>query len=161
MFFNRNKKQNTVEVFSCVDGDIVPLEDVPDPIFSKHLMGEGIAINPENDTVFAPCEGEITIISEQEHAIGITTENGCEIMIHVGIDTAGLQGQAFEMLTRVHDYVYAGTPLLCFERDVIQKHELCPYVMLIALHNDEFDVEIEKEKGHVQANEDILFTVTR
>ena len=161
MFFTRNKKQNSMEISSCVDGDVVPLDEVPDQIFAQHVMGEGIAVNPDNDTVFAPCDGEITLISESEHVIGMTCENGSELLIHVGIDTAEMQGDGFEILTGLHDYVYESTPLLSFDLEKIKEKGLCPYVMIICPKNDKYAVALEKEKGHVQANHDILMTVMK
>lgn len=159
MFFTRNRKQNSMEISSCVDGDVVPLDEVPDQIFANHMMGDGIAVNPDNDTVFSPCDGEITLISESEHMIAMTCENGCPILIHVGIDTAAMQGEGFEILTGVHDHVYEGTPLLSFDLERIKEKGLCPYVMIVCPKNDSYSVEIEKEKGHVQANHDIVLTI--
>ena len=159
MFFSKKKKGNVVEILAPVDGDAVPLEDVRDQVIAQGLMGEGIAIDPINETVFAPCEGEITHISEQEHVIGMRCENGSNILIHVGINTGELHGEGFEILTRVNDYVYACTPLLSFDLDYIKEKGLCPYVITVSPKNESYDVSIELDHGEVQANESVIFTI--
>ena len=91
-FLKKNKK---LELLAPMTGELVKLEDVPDEAFSKKLMGDGIAINPTNDLVVAPCEGQIIQIFDTNHAVGIETKEGVEILIHIGIDTVNLKGEGF------------------------------------------------------------------
>ena len=90
--------------------------------FPKELWVTVFAILPENDTLYAPCDGEVTVLmDESRHACGLTLENGMEILLHIGIDTVEMQGDGFEYLVNQGDVVEAGTPLIRFDRDKIQK----------------------------------------
>lgn len=95
-----------------VKGTICPLEEVNDPVFSQKMMGDGIAIIAEEETICAPCDGTITLIAETKHAFGITTKNGVEVLVHVGLDTVQLKGEGFVALQKAGTKVAQGTPIL-------------------------------------------------
>ncbi len=95
-------KKETVKVsskdkfVSPIEGKILPITDVPDEVFSQKMMGDGFAIEPKNGTVVSPVDGVITTVFPTKHAIGITAENGLELLIHFGIDTVNLKGEGLE-----------------------------------------------------------------
>jgi len=95
------------------------LEEVPDPVFAQKMMGDGIAIEPTEGTVVSPVNGEIVQFFPTKHAIGIKSETGVEVLIHVGLETVGMKGEGFEGLVEVGDKVKVGTPLLTFDIDQI------------------------------------------
>ena len=104
-----------------LSGRTVPLECVPDEVFSQHVMGDGLAIEPTDSTVVAPADGEVSVVMEDSrHACGLTLENGMEVLIHVGIDTVNMQGEGFELLVKQGQKVRCGQPLLRFDPDKIQ-----------------------------------------
>ncbi len=108
-----------------MEGDIVALADIPDPVFSSGSMGAGFAINPKVDAtgkgqVVAPTSGTISVVFPTKHAICLTTDAGDEMILHIGIDTVNLKGEGFESLVKVGDKVSAGTPLLNVEWNNIQ-----------------------------------------
>lgn len=104
-----------------LSGTAVPLEKVPDEVFSQHIMGDGMAIEPTDNTVVAPADAEVTVVMEDSrHACGLTLANGMELLIHVGIDTVNMQGDGFEMFVKQGDKVRCGQPLLRFDPEKIK-----------------------------------------
>jgi glucose-specific phosphotransferase system IIBC component len=102
-----------------LDGTILDLTDVPDPVFSQKMMGDGFAIKPVNGEVVSPVDGTIVTLFPTRHAIGIRSETGREILIHFGIDTVNLQGEGFEALVQEGDKVKAGQPILRVNLDMV------------------------------------------
>ena len=103
-------------------GKVIPLKDVNDGVFSEGIMGEGLAILPENDILYAPCDGEVTVLMEEsKHACGLTLDNGMEILLHIGIDTVEMKGDGFEYLAALNQKVTKGTPLVRFDREKIRE----------------------------------------
>lgn len=110
---------NTLRAF--LTGKVIPLKEVNDGVFSEGVMGDGLAILPENDTLYAPCDGEVTVLmDESRHACGLTLENGMEVLLHIGIDTVEMQGDGFEYLVSLNQKVKQGTPLVRFDREKIR-----------------------------------------
>lgn len=108
-----------VSLASPLDGDIVALAEVADPVFSSGALGAGVAIRPSGTTVHAPADAEVVAILPSAHAVGLRTGDGVELLIHVGLDTVKLDGQHFRALVAIGDRVSAGQPLIEFERDAI------------------------------------------
>lgn len=111
--------QKAFSIQSPVSGRAVPLSGVRDAVFSSGVLGKGMAVIPTGDTIVSPVKGRITAFFETKHAIGITCENGVEVLIHIGIDTVNLQGKHFTALASVDDLVEPGTPLVKIERQAI------------------------------------------
>ena len=110
------------EFKAYLDGEVIPLADVGDGVFSAGMVGEGLAIKPANETVCAPVSGKVSMLmDESKHAVGMTLSNGVEILIHVGIDTVSMGGEGFEYLVKTGDVVKSGTPLLKFSKAAIKK----------------------------------------
>lgn len=104
-----------------LSGKAVPLENVPDEVFSQHVMGDGMAIEPTDNTVVAPADAEVSVVMEDSrHACGLTLANGMEVLIHVGIDTVNMQGDGFELFVKQGDKVRCGQPLLRFDPEKIK-----------------------------------------
>ncbi|MBC2582854.1 glucose-specific PTS transporter subunit IIBC [Clostridium sp. DJ247] len=103
---------NDTTFVAPIDGKIIPITDVPDQVFSQKMMGDGFAIEPANGEVVSPVNGIITTLFPTKHAVGITANNGREILVHFGIDTVNLEGQGIEALVSQGDKVTAGQPLL-------------------------------------------------
>lgn len=107
------------EVLSPLDGSVVALSEVPDPVFSKGTMGPGVAVIPSGDTAYAPGSGVVVAAQPSGHAFGLLLDDGLEVLIHIGIDTVQLKGQGFEVHVTKGQKVTAGTPLVTFDRKVI------------------------------------------
>lgn len=107
-------------VFAPLDGAVVPLEQVPDPVFSERMLGDGIALDPAGDTIFAPMDGKIINFNKALHAL-VITQDGIEILIHVGLETVSLKGEGFTPLAKEGDTVKKGQPLLKFSHAALAK----------------------------------------
>ena len=116
-----DEEKEEKELKAILDGSMVPLEEVPDEVFSRKTMGDGVAIEPSSAVVCAPADGEITVAMEETgHACGMKLKNGLEILIHVGIDTVSMGGDGFELLVKEGDMVKSGTPLIRFDKEKIK-----------------------------------------
>jgi phosphocarrier protein FPr/phosphocarrier protein len=104
---------------SPLAGWSTPLAEVPDEVFAQCLLGDGVAIDPTADTLYAPCDAEVIVIAAAHHALTLRTDAGCEILLHVGVDTVALKGTGFEMLARLNTRVRTGDPLLRFNLDLL------------------------------------------
>lgn len=120
MFFKKKQKEEPV-LTAYISGPVIPVTEVNDPVFSSGALGDGIAIRPESDTITAPCDGEICMVAETGHALGISMSNGIQLILHIGLDTVSLKGQGFQILTRQGTKVKQGTPLLRFDRKMIEE----------------------------------------
>jgi PTS system beta-glucosides-specific IIC component len=108
------------EIQSPLDGTIVALSDVPDPVFSRGTLGPGIAVIPSGNTAYAPGSGVVVAAQPTGHAFGLLLDSGVEVLIHVGIDTVKLKGVGFDVHVTKGQRVTAGTPLVTFDRSVIE-----------------------------------------
>lgn len=126
------EKTGNGEIQAMVSGEVIPLEEVEDQVFSQKVMGDGIAIRPLDSVIQAPADGTVTVVmKETAHACGITLDNGMELLIHVGIDTVELGGEGFEILVEEGQSVTCGTPLIRFDRQKIKAAGYQDTVMLI------------------------------
>lgn len=121
MLWNKWLNRHKPTLYSPMEGDVIPLEEVPDPVFSEKMMGDGIAIIPTNGHVLAPANGEIVQIAPSKHAIGVRTEDGAEILIHVGLDTVELDGRPFIVHVNIGDLVETGQVLLTADLEQIHQ----------------------------------------
>lgn len=114
-FFGKKEETNsskTIEVVTPMSGVVLELTDVPDPVFSGKMVGDGFAIEPISGSVLAPVSGQVVQIFPTNHAFGIRTEEGLEILVHVGIDTVQLKGEGFTAFIKAGDQVVQGQKVL-------------------------------------------------
>lgn len=119
--FNIFKKKNDINLFSPVNGSLVELKDINDPVFSQKMMGDGFGVKPNSNEVYAPVKGKIINIFKTKHAISIIDENGLEILIHVGLDTVELDGEPFEILVKEGQTVDENTQLMIANFNLIKQ----------------------------------------
>lgn len=117
--FNFFKKEE-FKIVAPVDGEMVLLEHVPDEMFSQKIMGDGFAVKPENGAVVAPISGVAESVFPTGHAVGISTKDGIECIVHIGIDTVELNGEGFTTLIKQGDKVKAGQPIVRFDKELIE-----------------------------------------
>ena len=98
-----------------------PLEEVPDEVFAARMLGDGLAIDPTGDTLCAPCDAQVAVIAQAHHALTLRTPGGCEILLHVGLDTVALAGQGFSLRVALNETVRAGAALLTFDLDFLAR----------------------------------------
>ena len=146
-------------IASPMIGQVVKLENVPDEVFASGAMGKGIAIDPADGTVVAPAAGEITLVFPTGHAIGMRTENGAEILIHVGMDTVSLEGNGFNTLVKVGDKVQAGQKLLEFDLDTIRKANLPVISPIIVTNSSDYEDVLTTQETQITTGDYLLTTL--
>ena len=111
----------TDEVNSVADGEVINIEDVKDPVFSQKMMGDGFAVEPENGHIVSPVAGKVTSVFPTKHALGLVTDNGLEVLVHIGLDTVSLEGKPFEVKVTEGQTVAAGDLLVEADLDAIRE----------------------------------------
>ncbi|SEM70602.1 PTS sugar transporter subunit IIA [Lihuaxuella thermophila] len=142
MLFWRKKK---VEILAPITGEYLPLEQVPDQVFSQKIMGDGFAVNPEHGEVVSPVDGEVIHLFPTKHALGLKTSKGLEILVHVGIDTVELNGEGFTAHVSEGDQVKAGQKLLTFDIEQIKEKGKSPVSPIIFPQSADWQLQIENQ----------------
>lgn len=153
------KKFDDCDLYSPVDGRQIPLSEVNDAVFSKKIIGDGVAFILEEDTLYAPCSGEIILVAETKHAIGIKTQNGMEVLIHVGMNTISLEGEGFEVLANKHEKVRLHQPLIKINRRIMEEKGMDLTTPMIITNYSDYNIKIN-ENDDVNSN-NIIIHATR
>lgn len=122
-----------MQIAAPADGKLIPMEDIPDPVFSSGTLGECIGIMPESGTIYAPCDGKVLLVAETKHAVTIKADDGSSILIHAGIDTVKLGGKGFRTFVNGGDTIKTGDRLLEADLDVIRAAGLSPMIITLLL----------------------------
>lgn len=109
-----------LELLQPINGSIIPLSELNDYLFNKKMMGEGVAIKPKDNYVYSPIDGEVAVIYESKHAIIIKSDTGIQVLIHIGLDTAKLEGRGFGSYVKEGDRVSSGDKLIFFDREYLE-----------------------------------------
>lgn len=141
---------------ACLNGTVVPLADVKDEAFASGVLGDGIAIEPTDGELVAPADGEISSTFETHHAVGMTTADGAELLMHIGIDTVKLGGKHFTCLVNEGDKVKKGQPLIRFEPEAIKAEGYPVTTPLIVCNTDDYAAVAAKASGTVKQGDALL-----
>ena len=141
---------------ACLNGTVVPLADVKDEAFASGALGDGIAIEPTDGELVAPADGEISSTFETHHAVGMTTADGAELLMHIGIDTVKLGGKHFTYLVNEGDKVRKGQPLIRFELEAIKAEGYPVTTPLIVCNTDDYAAVAAKASGTVKQGDALL-----
>lgn len=141
---------------ACLNGTVVPLADVKDEAFASGVLGDGIAIEPSDGELVAPTDGEISSTFETHHAVGMTTADGAELLMHIGIDTVKLGGKHFTYLVNEGDKVKRGQPLIRFELEAIKAEGYPVTTPVIVCNTDDYAVVEAKASGTVKQGDALL-----
>lgn len=120
-----------IRILSPATGQLVPLDQVPDLVFSQKIIGDGIAVIPSDETIVSPVDGEVVSVAETLHAYGFRTKEGVELLIHIGLETVALKGACFKPLVKVGDQVKAGTPVAEVDLNFLKEKELNPITPIL------------------------------
>ncbi|PKM52159.1 MAG: PTS glucose transporter subunit IIA [Firmicutes bacterium HGW-Firmicutes-7] len=123
--FFKKSHNKTCHFVAPMEGEIIPIQDVPDKVFSEKMMGDGFAIKPTNGLVCSPCDGEVLQIFPTNHALVIHSTQGLDIILHIGLDTVQLKGEGFKRLVEVGAHVKSGDSLLQMDMEIMEKHSKC------------------------------------
>lgn len=142
MFGLFKKEKEEFKIVSPLDGELIPLADVKDGMFSEKIMGDGFAVLPANGEVYAPISGTAETVFPTGHAVGIANKDGVECIVHIGLDTVELNGEGFKPLIRQGDKVKAGQPIVKFDKELIEQkgYKTVTMVVFTAGYDKAFDL---------------------
>ena len=151
----------SAEVVSPLAGQVKPLSQATDPVFSSGVMGQGVVIEPSQGELVSPVNGTVTVLFPTKHAVGIVSEEGVEMLMHIGMDTVSLDGKGFEAHVEQGDKVVVGQQLISFDMDVIKKAGLVTETPVIITNQDDFQADVEGNLPRDIKRGDALMTATR
>ena len=151
----------SAEVVSPLAGQVKPLSQATDPVFSSGVMGQGAVIEPSQGELVSPVNGTVTVLFPTKHAVGIVSEEGVEMLMHIGMDTVSLDGKGFETHVEQGDKVVVGQQLISFDMDVIKKAGLVTETPVIITNQDDFQADVEGNLPRDINRGDVLMTATR
>ena len=136
--FFKKKSAPKREMAAVADGQVVPMNEATDPVFSSCALGGGVVIHPEGELIVAPDDGTITATMDgSNHAIGLELQSGVEVLVHIGVDTVQLNGEGFEIFVKNGDKVKKGDQLIHFDRKAMEDKGYCMEVMQIVMDGEQ------------------------
>ncbi|ROS58094.1 PTS system beta-glucoside-specific IIA component (Glc family) /PTS system beta-glucoside-specific IIB component (Glc family) /PTS system beta-glucoside-specific IIC component (Glc family) [Frigoribacterium sp. PhB160] len=149
-----------LQIVSPVDGELVPLADVDDAVFSSGVLGEGVAVRPSSGAVVAPLAGVVTTLLDSRHAVGITADDGVEVLVHVGLDTVKLEGRGFTAHVAQGDRVEVGQALLDVDLASLEAAGYDTTTPVVVTNTDRYDVVVDAA-GHASAGRPLITTTEK
>ncbi|WP_339226105.1 PTS glucose transporter subunit IIA [Oceanobacillus sp. FSL K6-2867] len=159
--FKKKEEVTDITLIAPVSGEVVALEEVPDPVFSEKMMGDGVAIKPKNGDVVSPVNGEIIQVFPTKHAVGIRAENGAEILIHIGLETVSLNGEGFTSFVGEGEQVKQGDKLIHFDMEIVREKAKSSITPIIITNTEEMREVEEKTIQQVTAGQDEILFVSK
>ena len=151
----------SAEVVSPLAGQVKPLSQATDPVFSSGVMGQGVVIEPSQGELVSPVNGTVTVLFPTKHAVGIVSEEGVEMLMHIGMDTVSLDGKGFEAHVAQGDKVVVGQQLISFDMDVIKEAGLVTETPVIITNQDDFQADVEGDLPRDIKRGDVLMIAHR
>ena len=158
--FRKKEQVNPNHIFAPLAGNAVPLTSVPDPTFSEGILGNGIAIEPTDGKVYAPCDATVDMMFNTGHAVSLVAANGAEILIHVGLETVGLEGKPFTIHVSNGDAVKKGDLLMEADLDAIKAAGLNTITPIIVCNPDSFPA-FNTTTGREVTPEDVVIALDK
>lgn len=157
MFFNRQKRKKEIMIHSPLKGELISLEEVSDPVFSQKMMGEGVGLIPTSGEVFSPVDGEVTQVFPTKHAIGMVTEKGIEVLLHLGLDTVELNGEGFNIEVEVGNKLKINDRIGAFSLPFIEeKGKKTTSVLVFPNFTEQVEKQIIMKKGDVNPGAEVI-----
>ena len=151
----------TVQLVSPLDGQVKPLSQATDPVFSSGVMGQGVVIEPSQGELVSPVNGTVTVLFPTKHAVGIVSEECVELLMHIGMDTVSLDGKGFEAHVAQGDKVVVGQQLISFDTNVIKEAGLITQTPVIITNQDDFQADVEGDLPRDIKRGDVLMIAHR
>ena len=156
-FMEKEAEQKQIVLTAYMNGTVIPLERVEDEVFSQKILGEGAAIEPEEGKLYSPCNGKVAMIFDTKHAIGLVTEDGVELLIHVGIDTVQLNGKCFDVKVKAGDKVKTGDLLSVVDLEGIKAAGYRTVTPVIVSNTEDYaEVKMTAAEGSIKAGAELL-----
>lgn len=158
--FSLFRRNRCLELKSPVIGRAMELSTVPDPVFSSKIMGDGIAIEPMEGILCSPVNGIVAHVFPTKHAVGIVSDEGIEILLHIGIDTVNLMGEGFESFVGENDRVKTGDKLISFDMDSVKSSGKSVITPMLITNMDMVE-SIEYKYGDVNNDSVVMIVITK
>ncbi|WP_152655963.1 PTS glucose transporter subunit IIA [Oceanobacillus sp. CFH 90083] len=155
----KKKENQEIELFAPINGEVIPLEEVPDPVFAEKMMGDGIAIKPADGKVVSPIDGNIVQAFPTKHAVGIKASNGTEILIHIGLETVALDGEGFTIHVKEGDKVKKGDALVDVDLAVVGEKAVSTVTPMLITNMSDIEALHKQDVKQVRASEDVVIRV--
>jgi phosphocarrier protein FPr len=149
----------TITLLAPLSGPLMPIEQVPDPVFAQKMVGDGISIDPLDQILLAPCSGEILHLHQAGHAVTILTPDGIKVLLHIGLDTVTMKGKGFKPLVTAGQTIAAGDALIEFDADLIALHAKSLLTQVV-ITNTELTADLIPCRGMVKAGKDPILSFT-
>lgn len=161
LFEKKEEVSKTIELKAYATGNVIELENVPDPVFAEKMMGDGIAIEPAEGKITSPVDGKILQVFPTKHAIGIKATNGAEILIHIGLETTSMNGEGFSVHVKEGTKVRVGDALVTVDLDLVKEKAKSTVIPIIITNTDSMS-SIEKPilSGEVTSANQTILVVT-
>lgn len=159
MFKNLFASKNKNAVYAPVTGKCIELAEVNDPVFAEKMMGDGLAFQFDGEFVSSPVYGEVVMVANSRHAVGVRLNNGAEILIHVGLETVGLNGKGLRAFVKVGESIRPGDQLIMVDRKFMEEKSIDLTTMVIVTNGDEYEFT-PKGYGKVKTKDE-LFNITK
>lgn len=150
-------KKKLLQGLAYMDGTLIPIEEIPDEIFSTKMMGDGVGVISKGECVFAPIDGEVTLIAPTKHAIAIKGKHDIQLLIHIGLDSGQLPNDCFDVLIKEGDTVDAGTPLI-YIKSSLRESQNPLYIPMVIVENPKECKITFMNSQDVVAKESVIFT---
>ncbi|KIL48856.1 PTS glucose transporter subunit IIA [Jeotgalibacillus alimentarius] len=160
LFGKKEEVPKNVEIKSPLTGNLLTLDEVPDPVFSQKMMGDGVAIEPTDGKVVSPIDGEVVQVFPTKHAIGLKAKNGAEILIHIGLETVSMEGNGFEAHVSEGSKVNVGDPLVTFDLELVRSEAKSIITPVIVTNGDDLAGIEKMTASSVQAGQDTVLNVS-
>src|SRR5262252_6335218 len=153
-----DKPSGRIQLFAPLSGHLLPIETVPDPVFAQKMVGDGVSIDPVSESLVSPCDGTITLIHSAGHAVTITTSEGVEVLMHIGLDTVMLKGNGFTARVKIGDTVARGDVLIDFDADYVATHARSLLTQIVVT-NMGLVRDLQTRSGNVVAGQDPILDI--
>lgn len=156
MFNFFKKKNDNKKLVAYAKGKFIPITDVPDPIFSEKMMGDGVAILVKGDTIYAPCDAKVAMVATTFHVVGLNLADGTELLIHIGLETVNLNGKGFTPLVKANDEIKKGQPIMKVDLNVMKENNLELYTPLVVLNHDSHPFKDIHTGDNIEVGDDLI-----
>lgn len=143
-------------VCAVTSGELIPIQEIPDPIFASGAMGPAVGIKPTDGIIYAPVTGMVTVMTSTLHALGMTSDDGIEVLIHAGVDTVNLRGEGFHGFVRKGQHVRAGEPLMVYDLDKIRRAGYSDVAITVIINASSLPEVSVTSEGQVKAGETVM-----
>lgn len=148
-----------IELSAYMNGTVVTLENVEDEAFSQKILGDGVAIEPDEGKLYSPCDGKVEMVFDTKHAINLVSDEDCEILLHIGIDTVKLKGKYFDVHVSNGQKIHRGDILISFDLDGIRSEGYKTTTPLIICNTDDYSSIESAGSGKISVGEHLVTIV--